>query len=114
MGLLDLGILVYGTAAGFALSGLVASGFSLLTGHRLRFAFTGTEGPLTGILAIFLRVAAGPMLLSRLALEWLLEEDANPMLVGFALVSAGVWAFLSGVVVVETIAGFAAPAAAGR
>ena len=108
----DLWIAAFGTLAGFTLAGLVATGYGVLAGQRLRFALEGTGSPPELMLGMMLRLIAGPYILARKAYEMLTERDAN-VLAAVLLVSAGcMWGCLSGMVVLDLLGGFNGPAAA--
>ncbi|NJO32711.1 MAG: hypothetical protein HC869_05780 [Rhodospirillales bacterium] len=56
----ELGILFFGTAAGFAVAGLFASAYRLICGETLDFGLRGSD-PAMAFLGILLRMAAAPI-----------------------------------------------------
>jgi len=101
----ELGIVFFGTAAGFALAGLLASAYRLVAGEPLEFALKAGD-PGAAFLGILLRTAAGPVLLLRWALGQVQSGRPEAALCLGAVTLACMWGFLSGVIVIETMAGF--------
>jgi hypothetical protein len=101
----ELGILFFGTAAGFTVAGLFATGYRLITGETLSFALSGNDASIA-FLGILLRMVAAPVLLVRFTMNEIEEGAVRPGLCLAAMTLACVWGFLSGVIVIETIAGF--------
>jgi hypothetical protein len=110
----DLWTIAFGTAAGFTVAGLVASGFDAFTGRRLGFAMHGAGSPPELLLGMLLRVVAGPFLLVRNVASSLRGGDANPMAMAVLVSVACMWGCLSGIVVLDLLGGFGAAAAAAR
>ena len=99
-----VGVLVYGIAVGFGFSGLLASTVNLVTGAPLSFALSDRQSPCQALLGLLLRVATGPVLLMRNAIESARAREVAIIWLIAAAVVACAWSFLIGVVVVETLA----------
>ncbi len=110
----DLWAVIFGTAVGFTVAGLLASLYDIVTARRLTFAMPGKASTPELMMGIFLRVAAGPFLLVRGAYDALREGSANPLVVAAIVAVACMWGCLSGVIVVDLFGGFAPDAAAAR
>ena len=90
---------VYGMAVGYAVAGLVMSGFHVITGRPLGFALSGGTGA-TAPLEILLRLVAGPTILVRNSL--LVEGAAAPLWLFAGVSIASVWSLCSGVLLVQS------------
>jgi hypothetical protein len=110
----DLWTIVFGTAVGFTVAGLVASGFDILGQRRLGFALDGAGSTPELLLGMLLRIVAGPFLIARNVVESLRKGDANPIAVAVLISAACMWGCLSGVIVLDLLGGVAPSAAAGR
>lgn len=114
----EIWTIAFGTATGFTVAGLVASGYDALAGRRLGFAMdAGRDGNTSTpalLLGMLLRVVAGPFLLARNIFESLRTGDANPVAVVLLVSAACMWACLSGVIVLDLLGGFSPSAIAAR
>lgn len=110
----DIWAILFGTAVGFAVAGLMATAYDIITQRRLTFAMQGRASTPELMLGILLRVAAGPFLLVRSAIDAFREESANPLIVAAIVSVACMWGCLSGVIVIDLFGGFAPDAVASR
>jgi hypothetical protein len=108
----DLLMMAFGTVAGFATAGLLATGYDAATGRPLRFAFEDTGSPPALVLGIFLRVVAGPILLVRNALDSVQNGTPNTFAIALIVAVACAWSCRSGVIVLDLLGGFPKAAAA--
>ena len=102
----DLTTIAFGTAAGLALAGLLASAYALLVGRQLRFAFEDAGNSVELFVGIMMRVFAGPYLLARHAVDQVRGGDPSPLLVATLVAAACMWGCLSGIVVIDLLGGF--------
>ena len=98
-------LVLYGTMVGFALAGLLASGFQAVTGRKLGFALEDDLTPTRAAGGIVLRLLAGPVILIEGALRRIASHEAGPLWIAAVLASACGWSFLWGVVLIETLLG---------
>ena len=109
----DIWTIVFGTALGFAVAGLCASGHDILSDRRLGFALSEGEGTAGAAFGMLLRVIAGPYLLLRNAYESLGEQDPNPLWIAAAISVACMWGCFSGVIVLDLLGSLPKTAVAG-
>lgn len=110
----DLWAILFGTAVGFTVAGLLASLYDIITQRRLTFAMQGKASTPELMMGIFLRMVAGPFLLVRSGWDVFREGSANPLVVAAVVAVACMWGCLSGVIVVDLLGGFAPDAIAAR
>ena len=108
----DLTTIAFGTAAGLALAGLLASAYAMLAGRPLGFAFEEAGSSVELFAGIMMRIAAGPYLLARQAVEQVRGGDPSPVLVAGLIAAACMWGCLSGIVIIDLLGGFAPTVAA--
>ena len=104
--------MMFGTAVGFTLAGLLTSGYDIVTQRRLSFAMTGQASTPELLLGMLLRVIAGPYLLARSSYDAFKGGATNPLVVAAIVAVACMWGCLSGVVVIDLLGGFAPSASA--
>lgn len=109
----DIWAIVFGTAVGFTLAGLLTSVYDVITNRRLSFAMQGRASPPEMLLGMLLRVAAGPFLLVRSAWDALSERSAGPVAIAAIVAVAVMWGCFSGIIVIDLLGGFAPAARAG-
>lgn len=90
----------YVMAVGFVAAGLCASFVQLMTGRPLAFEVAPQPGVLVPA-AVVTRVFAGPVIIMRNAIKGLLVESRPPVWLALSTVTAALWSFFSGVVVLE-------------
>jgi hypothetical protein len=91
---------VYGMAVGYAVAGLVMSGFHLVTGQPLGFALSGKSGVAAAPLEILLRLVAGPTILVRNSLS--VQGVAGPAWLFLGVTIASFWSLCSGILLVQS------------
>ena len=85
-------------AVGFAMSGVAASFYRLVTSENAEFLPFSSS--LTGnIVAIFLSMFAGPFIIARKVLNGLKKREMTSPLVALLLLICSIWSFYSGVAV---------------
>ena len=87
-------------AIGFAIGGVLMSGYSLFTGKLLGFAFPPDQPNARIPLQILLRLVAGPAILVRNVFT--MEDDSFSLTVA-GVMTAAVWSLGSGAIVVQTL-----------
>ena len=110
----DVLTIVYGTAVGFAMAGLLATGHDAVTQRPLRFAMTDRGSTAHLLLGMLLRVAAGPFLLARNAYEALRGQTGGIAMIAGLIAIACMWGCLSGMVVLDIVGSVTTTATAGR
>jgi len=94
-------------ALGFAVAGLLASGYQALTAQPASFRLLNETRPLA-LAAVPFLVFAAPFIIMRNTIRGRQLEDRNIGFVALATVIAGMWALFSGVAAIEALryAGF--------
>ena len=99
---MDVAFLNYAITAaiGFAISGVLMSGYSLIAGKPLGFAFAPDQPNAQIPLQILLRLAAGPAILVRNIFT--MEDDSFSLTVA-GVMTASVWSLGCGALVIQTL-----------
>ena len=105
--------IAFGTAVGFAVAGLLASGYAILSGRPLVFAFEEGKSTPELLMGMLARAVAGPYLLARNAIADVREGLPNPLLVAASIAVACMWGCLSGIIIIDLLGGSAARTVAG-
>ncbi len=92
----------YVTAIGFAVAGLIASFFQLVTGDPIKFGFAPRSG-LVAAAGVLTRVVAGPAIIMRNAIKAALMEGREPYWLALSTLISAIWSFFTGVFVIELI-----------
>lgn len=110
----DIWAMAFGTAVGFTVAGLLATGYDAFMQRPLGFAMTGAASAPELLLGMLLRVAAGPFLVARAAYHALRDQTAGMVVAAGLVAVACMWGCLSGVIVLDLLGGFAPAATAAR
>lgn len=95
----DHAILIYATAVGLTLAGVVATAFRLLTGKEPAFALRETSSPTVLLFAVLLRLACGPLILLRASIS---PEISNHQAVGLCAFGLS-WSLVTGIVLLASL-----------
>jgi Family of unknown function (DUF6949) len=101
---------LFALAIGFALAGLLASGYQLVTRRPASFRLLQRGPRPTTFAAIPLLVFAAPFIIMRNAIRGRLIKGRRLSMVMIATIIAGCWSLLSGTVVVMALSALGVPA----
>jgi hypothetical protein len=85
-------------AIGFAVAGLIADGFQVVTARPLSFGLMGQNARGRALAAVPLLVFAAPFLIMRNTIRGARVEGPHATFVALATVIAGFWSLMSGTV----------------
>jgi hypothetical protein len=91
-------------AIGFAVAGMLSSGYQLMTDRPASFRLLGRGARPSTLAAVPFLVFAAPFIIMRNTVRGRLLEDRQLAFVMLATILAGFWSLMSGTVVVMTLA----------
>jgi O-antigen/teichoic acid export membrane protein len=101
---------LFALALGFAVAGLVASGYQAVTRRPASFRLL-QDGPQPSTFAAVPLIAfAAPFIIMRNTIRGRRREDRNANVVMLATIIAGIWSLMSGTVVVTALTALGIPA----
>jgi hypothetical protein len=101
---------LFSLALGFAVAGLVASGYQAVTRRPATFRLLQRGPQPSTFAAVPLIVLAAPFIIMRNTIRGRRREDRNASMVMLATIVAGVWSLMSGTVVVMALSALGIPA----
>ncbi len=99
---IDIFFRLYVLATGFAVGGFIATSFSLMTGHPLRFEMSPNQTTFSLLTGAAIRLLAGPFIIMRNTLKAVFTAGREPYWVMMAVVIASFWSFCQGILILET------------
>jgi hypothetical protein len=90
-------------AIGFALAGLIASSYQLVTTRPLSFRLVSHPARTTAVAAVPMLVLAAPFIIMRNTIRGRAHEHRRAEFVALATVLAGFWSLMSGTAVVAAL-----------
>lgn len=99
----ELYLYIYVTTIGFSVAGLIASLSRVYTGDPLRFELQLKHSGAFILIALFIRIIAGPFLLIRNSIKAARIEGRAAHWLALSAGLATIWSFASGALILETV-----------